>query len=78
LLSVLVLAGIELIFFLVACVVVCFGFVMKIVLITHQCFSYCWAIADTESRPLLLLTPSRQRAGWGWARYLERSQPGRL
>jgi len=37
----LVLAGIELIFFMVAHMVLCFGFVTKTVFITHQCFSYC-------------------------------------
>lgn len=42
-LPVLVLYGIELIFFIVACMVLCFGYVMKTVLVTHQFFSYCWA-----------------------------------
>jgi len=38
---VLVLAGIELIFFVVAGIVLCFGFRMRIMLITHWGFSYC-------------------------------------
>jgi len=37
----LVLAGIELIFFIVAGMGLCFGFVLKTVLITQGCFSYC-------------------------------------
>ena len=37
----LVSAGIELIFFIVAGMVLCLGFVTKPVLITHPCFSYC-------------------------------------
>jgi len=36
--TVLALAGIELIFFLVAGVVLCFGFGMKIMLIIYWCF----------------------------------------
>ena len=39
--SVLVLAGIELIFFIAASMGLCFGFVLKTVLITQGCFSYC-------------------------------------
>ena len=39
--SVLVLAGIELIFFTVASMGLCFGFVLKTVLITQGCFIYC-------------------------------------
>ena len=39
--TVLVLAGIELIFFLVAGTVLCFGFRMRTMLITHRCFSCC-------------------------------------
>ena len=39
--NVLVLAGIELIFFIVASMGLCFGFVLETVLITQGCFSYC-------------------------------------
>jgi len=35
----LVLTGAELIFFIVAGIVMCFGYVMKTVLITHQCLA---------------------------------------
>ena len=38
---VLVLAGVQLIFFIVAGMVLCFGFVLKTVLITQGCFPYC-------------------------------------
>lgn len=37
-LPVLVFCGIELIFFIVACMMLCFGCVIKTVLVTHQCF----------------------------------------
>ena len=37
----LVLAGIELIFFIIAVMGLCFSFVRKTVLITQGCFSYC-------------------------------------
>jgi len=39
--GVLVLAGIELIFILVAGIMLCFEFGMSIMLITHRCFSCC-------------------------------------
>lgn len=42
--AVLVLAGISLIFFLADDMVLCFGFWMKIKLITHQYFSHCRAV----------------------------------
>ena len=38
---VLVLARMELIFFVVASMGLCFGFVLKTVLITQGCFGYC-------------------------------------
>lgn len=37
------LAGIELIFSIVAIMVLCFGFVLETALITQGCFSYCSA-----------------------------------
>ena len=40
-LAVLVFAGIELIFFVVASMGLCFGFVLETVLIIQGCFSYC-------------------------------------
>lgn len=39
--GVLVLAGLELILFIVACMGLCFGSVTKRVLIIQVCFSYC-------------------------------------
>ena len=39
--SVLVLAGVELIFFIVAGMGLCFGFVLETVLIIQECFRYC-------------------------------------
>ena len=39
--TLLVLAGIELIFFIVAGMGLCFGFVLKTVLIIQACFRYC-------------------------------------
>jgi len=38
---VLVLAGVELIFFIGASAGLCFGFVLKTVLIIQGCFTYC-------------------------------------
>lgn len=42
--TVLVLAGMELIFFLAAHIVLCFVFLTKTQLLTHQGFSYCWTV----------------------------------
>ena len=39
--AVLVLAGVEFIFFIVASMGLCFGFVLETVLITQGCFCYC-------------------------------------
>ena len=39
--GVLVLAGVKLIFFIVAGMGLCFGFVLETVLITQGCFHYC-------------------------------------
>jgi len=39
--SALFLGGVVLIFFILACKLLCFGFVMKTVLVTQGCFSYC-------------------------------------
>ena len=71
----LVWAGIELIFFTVAGMGLCFGFVLKTVLITQGCFLYC---SYTEPRPFLLLPPPQQRAGWGGTRSWEGTQLGQL
>ena len=55
----LVLAGVELIFFIVASVGLCFGFVLETVLITQeQCLHHAEAFSASLARPW-------QRAGWG-------------
>lgn len=59
----LVLIGIELIFSIVHCMGLCFGFVLKTVLITHRCFRYCWAVLR-EAQPLLLSTRPHQQVDW--------------
>ena len=62
--TVLVLGGIEIIFFTAASMGLCFGFVLETVLITQGCFSSCWA-GLRELRPFLPLTPPQQQAGGG-------------
>ena len=52
----LVLAGIELIFFIVAGMGLRFGFVLKTVLITQGCFHYCRAVL-TQSQGLFCVSP---------------------
>ena len=54
--SALVLAGIELIFFVVANMVLCFGFVLEAVLVIQGCFPYCWAVI-TQSQGLFCFSP---------------------
>ena len=62
----LVLAGVEFIFFIVASIGLCFGFVLEAVVIDNTgMFSLLLSSAYTELRPFLLLTPPHQRAGWG-------------
>jgi len=61
---VLVLAGVELTFFLVASVRLCFGFVLETVLITQGCLSYRSAVL-TQSQGLFCSSSPHQRAGWG-------------
>ena len=51
LIVVLVLAGMELIFFTAAHTVVCFGFMTKTVLMTHLRFSHCWAVLTQPPGP---------------------------
>lgn len=38
------MVGMEWVFFKAACMVLHFGFVMKTLLITQKCFSYCWKV----------------------------------
>jgi len=42
--TVLVLGGLQLIFFIAASMRLCFGFLLKTVLIVQGCFRYCWAV----------------------------------
>lgn len=61
---VLSLAGMELIFFMAACTVLCFAFVIKTLLITHQCLAIAAVLAQRQGFiffPLCLL----QWVGWG-------------
>ena len=62
--NVLVLVGMELICFLVAGIVLCFGFSMKRTLIMQGCFSYWWAVL-TQSQGLFCfsLHATREEAG---------------
>ena len=59
-----VLAGIELIFFIVASMGLCFGFVQRTVLITQGCFRYCWAVL-TQSQGLFCSSPTPSAGGLG-------------
>jgi len=67
------LAGIELIFFTVASMGLCFGFVPKSVDNTGM-FLLLLSSSYTASRPLLLLPPLHQRVGWGYTRNWEGTQ----
>lgn len=55
-----------------------FGFLAGTVLVTHQCFGFCWALLAQHqgfiSPPLCLL----QQVGQGWARSWERTRLGQL
>lgn len=54
----------KLIFSIAACMMQCFGFVLKVVLVKHQCFHCCWTVL------------TQHWAGWGgWgARVRERTE----
>lgn len=64
--SVVVLDRMKLIFFVKSCVMLCFGFLMKMVLIAHQCFCLLQSSAYTETRTFLLLLLTCQKGAWGW------------
>lgn len=70
--TVLVLARIESIFFLVTGMVLHFGFRMVIILITSQCYS-CYREVLTLSQGL-----SCQQGGWGCVRSWEGTKPGQM
>ena len=74
-LVILVWTGTELVFFEVACVGLCFGFMVERVLITKACLLL--SSACTASRPFFL-TPPHQRVGWGCTRSWEGTQLGQL
>ena len=74
-LVVLLLAETELIFFIGASMELCFGFVLKTVLIIQACFCYCSAVL-TQSQGLFCF--SHQRVGWGCTRSWEGTQLGQL
>jgi len=63
------LAGIDLIFFTAAGMMLRFRFVTKTVLLMHWCFSCSW----TASRPYLFLILLSQWIAWEWARGWEGS-----
>lgn len=55
------LTGIALIFFMAACIVLCFGFVTKTVLIANQCFCCCWEVlAEHWSFSFLLCSANEE------------------
>lgn len=58
-LSVLGLAGMELTFFRVVGMVLCFRLVTETMLITHQFFSCCWAVFAQPKGSLFLILPPR-------------------
>ena len=70
-------AGIELIFFLVAGIVLCLGFSIRRMLITHWCLQLLLSSVQTKSRIFQLLMPSQQE-GWRGTRSWEGTQPGQL
>lgn len=75
--GILVLDGIELNFFIVAHILLCFGFVTKGVLIIHQCFSYCWTVLKYH-QDLLSLTLLQQQVDWGCTNSWEGTQRRQL
>lgn len=61
--QVLVLAGVEFVFFIVAHIMIYFGFVTRTV-ITHRCLSYCWAVlAQHQGLFCFLRCPGSKDAG---------------
>jgi len=73
LLIVLVLAGIKLIFFIVACMVLCFSVVTETAMVTHPWFSYCSAVF-AQRQGLSAPHTTYQRVGWECTRTWEGTQ----
>lgn len=71
--TVLCLVGMELTFLTAANMALYFGFLVKTLLITHQCLGHCWTVLAVLKLPLFPHCPT-QWTGWGWTR--EGTQPG--
>lgn len=77
-LSVLVLAGVKLVFFTVAGMRLCFGLVLETVLIIQRCFPYCRA-GFMQSQSLFCLSPYPSNEQAGCAQVAGRGHsPGKL
>lgn len=77
-LSVLVLAGVKLVFFTVAGMRLCFGFLLETVVIMWGCFPYCWA-GFLQSQGLFCLSPHPTNEQPGCAQVAGRGHsPGQL
>lgn len=72
------LPGMELTFFVAACVVLCFAFVAKATLVTHQCFGCCWTTLTQHQGFLSQLTQTQRSIGWGCVRGWKGTQLGQL
>lgn len=66
-----------LIFFIVTCMVLCLGFLMKTVLIPNQCYNWLVSV-DTKSRSFQLLRLPCMQGGWGCTKSWEGAHPGWL
>ena len=64
-LNVLSLAEMELIFPIADLIVLCFVLVARKVLMTHQCFGYCWAVLPQHQGCLANIAPLTSRLGVG-------------
>ena len=69
--------GVALTFITAVHMALCFAFVAKKLLITHQCFGYCWIMLP-QHQGFHLLPPSPKESGWEWARHWEGTQIGKL
>jgi len=76
--SVMVSAGIELSVFLIADMVVCFGFRMRIILITHWYLSCCCTVLNNKPIAFQFHMLPWQWGGCECARSLEKTQTGQL